>query len=190
VDLLSRRATTGRRAFTDQGRGHRGALPHATEQAGRDLHAGADELLKRASVANLGAVGFCFGGGMTWNLLQAGPGQEKRLKVAVPFYGPAPAAPDFAGSNAAVLAIYGALDTRVDASRDAITQALEKAGLRHEIVTYDGANTPSTTTPDPATTPRPPRPPPRNCSTGWTGTWRARPRRRASRARRVSRARR
>jgi carboxymethylenebutenolidase len=111
-----------------------------TEQLITDLHAGADELLRRADVHNLGAVGFCFGGGMTWNLLQAGPGQETRLRAAVPFYGPAPAQPDFTGSKAAVLAIYGALDARVDASRDAIAQALDRAGLRHELVTYDGAD--------------------------------------------------
>jgi carboxymethylenebutenolidase len=140
VDLLSRAGHDGTAGFTDQAAATGVLSRTPTEQLVADLHAGADELLKRASLANLGAVGFCFGGGMTWNLLQAGPGQEKRLKVAVPFYGPAPAAPDFAGSNAAVLAIYGALDTRVGASRDAITQALEKAGLRHEIVTYDGAD--------------------------------------------------
>jgi carboxymethylenebutenolidase len=62
------------------------------------------------------------------------------LRAAVPFYGPAPAQPDFTGSRAAVLAMYGALDTRVDASRDAIKAALEKADLHHAVITYDGAD--------------------------------------------------
>jgi carboxymethylenebutenolidase len=140
VDLLSRAGHDGTAGFADQAAATGVLSRTPTEQLVADLHAGADELLKRADVDNLGVVGFCFGGGLTWNLLQAGPGQEKRLKVAVPFYGPAPAQPDFTGSKAAVLAIYGALDARVDSSRDAIQQALEKAGLRHEIVTYDGAD--------------------------------------------------
>lgn len=140
VDLLSRAGHDGTAGFTDQAAATGVLSATPTEQLVTDLHAGADELLKRADVDHLGVVGFCFGGGMTWNLLQAGPGQETRLRAAVPFYGPAPAQPDFTGSKAAVLAIYGALDTRVDASRDAITRALEKAGLQHEIVTYDGAD--------------------------------------------------
>jgi carboxymethylenebutenolidase len=140
VDLLSRAGHDGTAGFTDQAAATAQLAATPTEQLLADLHAGADELLRRSNVPNLGAVGFCFGGGMAWNLLQAGPGQEKRLKVAVPFYGPAPAAPDFTGAKAAVLAIYGALDARVDATRDAIKQALEKADLRHEIVTYDGAD--------------------------------------------------
>ena len=48
---------------------------------------------------------------------------------------------DFAGSpNAAVLAVYGELDQRVNASRDAATAALEKAGLTHQISTFPGAD--------------------------------------------------
>ncbi len=61
-------------------------------------------------------MGFCFGGGMTWNLLQAGPGQEKPLRAAIPFYGPGPETPDFTGSQAAVLGMYAGEDERVNAS--------------------------------------------------------------------------
>ncbi|MDO2381542.1 dienelactone hydrolase family protein, partial [Rhodococcus electrodiphilus] len=43
-------------------------------------------------------------------------------------------------SRAAVLAIYAELDQRVNASRDAATAALERAGLAHEVVTYPGAD--------------------------------------------------
>ncbi|WP_394836512.1 dienelactone hydrolase family protein [Pendulispora rubella] len=38
------------------------------------------------------------------------------------------------------LLVYGALDTRVNASRPAAQAALEQAALPHEIVTYDGAD--------------------------------------------------
>ena len=52
-------------------------LPRAApvEQLLADL-AGIDELQSRVPDANVGVVGFCFGGGMTWNLLDAG---EERL---------------------------------------------------------------------------------------------------------------
>ena len=59
------------------------------------------------------AVGFCFGGGMVWQLLASG---EPQLAAAVPFYGPLPDNPDFSGSKAAVLAFYAALDDRVTSS--------------------------------------------------------------------------
>ena len=102
-----------------------------------DMKAGIDELERRTPEAKVGAVGFCFGGGMVWTLLASG---EPRLAAAAPFYGPLPDGADFAGSpNAAVLGVYGEQDERVNASRDAAKLALEKAGLTHEIVTFPGA---------------------------------------------------
>jgi carboxymethylenebutenolidase len=102
-----------------------------------DLRAGIDELERRAAGVKVGAVGFCFGGGMSWQLLQVG---EPRLAAVVPFYGPAPDDPDFSGSDAAVLGVYAELDARVNASRDRAQAALEAAGLEHEIVTYPGVD--------------------------------------------------
>jgi carboxymethylenebutenolidase len=66
-----------------------------------DLRAGLDELERQAPGAPLAVIGFCFGGGMSWQLLAAG---EPRLAAAVPFYGPFPAVADVTGSpNAADL---------------------------------------------------------------------------------------
>jgi carboxymethylenebutenolidase len=102
-----------------------------------DLRAGIDELQRRAPGAGIGVVGFCFGGAMTWNLLDAG---DDRIAAAIPFYGPAPEEPDFTGSKAAVLAVYAGLDERVNASRDRAVAALEDAGLVHEVRTFEGAD--------------------------------------------------
>jgi carboxymethylenebutenolidase len=136
IDLLSEEGGTAR--FTDpaEATAALNAAPPARFVA--DMKAGVDELLRRVSSHKPGAVGFCFGGGMVWSLLASG---EPRLGAAAPFYGPLPDNADLAGSRgAAVLAVYAELDDRVNASRDAATAALEKAGLTHEIVTFPGAN--------------------------------------------------
>lgn len=115
------------------------ALGQATaERMIGDLRAGLDELARRAPGAKLGVMGFCFGGGMTWQLLAAG---EPRLAAAVPFYGPCPADADFSGSpGAAVLAVYAGLDDRVNATQGAARAALEAAGLTYEVRVFDGVD--------------------------------------------------
>jgi carboxymethylenebutenolidase len=85
----------------------------------------------------LATIGFCFGGGMVWRLLAAG---ERRLSAAAPFYGPFPEDGDLGGAKAAVLAVYGGLDTRVNATRDAAKAAVESARLRHAFVTFTDAD--------------------------------------------------
>jgi carboxymethylenebutenolidase len=107
------------------------------ERFAADMRAGVAELARRVPDAKIGAVGFCFGGGMTWLLVDSG---EPRLAAAVPFYGPLPDNADMAGTKAAILGVYAEQDDRVNASRDAATAALERAGLTHEIVTYPGVN--------------------------------------------------
>jgi len=102
-----------------------------------DMRSGIDELQRRVPNQKIGMIGFCFGGGMTWTLLAAG---EPRLAAAAPFYGPTPANPDFSGSKAAVLAVYGALDARVNGTRDAAVSALQAAGLTFEVKEYPDAN--------------------------------------------------
>jgi carboxymethylenebutenolidase len=136
IDLLS--AEGGTAKFTDpaQATAALNAAPPARFMA--DLRAGVEELLRRVPDRKPAAVGFCFGGGMVWSLLASG---ESRLGAAAPFYGPFPDNADLSASRStAVLGVYAALDTRVNASRDAARAALEKAGHPHEIVTYDNAN--------------------------------------------------
>jgi carboxymethylenebutenolidase len=134
VDLLSSQGGTGQ--LKDPAAAPTALANTPPEQLVADLRAGIDELEKRVPNAKIGVVGFCFGGGMTWNLLQAG---EDRLAAAVPFYGPAPESPDFSNAKAAVYAIYGEQDERVNASRDRAESALKAAGLTYEIQTFAGA---------------------------------------------------
>jgi carboxymethylenebutenolidase len=134
VDLLS--AQGGTASLEDPAAAPTTLANTPPEQLVADLQAGIDELERRVADAKVGAVGFCFGGGMTWNLLQAG---EQRLAAAVPFYGPAPENPDFSHAKAAVLAIYGEQDERVNASRERAEAALKAAGLTYQIRTFAGA---------------------------------------------------
>jgi carboxymethylenebutenolidase len=136
IDLLSGQGGTG--AFTDPAAATAALSKIAPEEFVANLKSGVDELARRVPDHKLAAVGFCMGGGLVWQLLAAG---EPRLAAAVPFYGPAPDNPDFAGSRgAAVLAFYGALDQRVTSTEPVVRAALEKAGMVHDLVTEPDAN--------------------------------------------------
>ncbi|MDT7573733.1 MAG: carboxymethylenebutenolidase, partial [Pseudonocardiales bacterium] len=131
-DLLSRAGGTA-------------AAPDATAALGNisgtdlvaDLRSGLDELGRRHPGVPQAAVGFCFGGGMVWQLLDAGAGN---LAVAVPFYGPVPDNPAFSGNRAAVLGIFAELDSRVNAGMGRADTALTAAGMTHEFVTVPGVD--------------------------------------------------
>jgi carboxymethylenebutenolidase len=136
IDLLSEEGGTA--TFSDPAAATAALAKAEPERFIADLRSGLDELARRTPGRKLAAVGFCFGGGLVWRLLAAG---EPRLSAAVPFYGPAADSGDFAGSrNAAVLGIYAALDTRVNASEPQARAALEKAGLVFELVTEPDAD--------------------------------------------------
>jgi carboxymethylenebutenolidase len=116
-----------------------GALRSASEDdLVAEMKAALDELAKRASGQKIGAIGFCFGGGMVWQLIKDG---DARIAAAAPFYGTTPdSGADFTRSKAAVHAVYAELDDRVNATRATATKALEDAGLTHKIVTYPGVD--------------------------------------------------
>jgi carboxymethylenebutenolidase len=136
IDLLSARGGTATFADPAEATAALGEIPD--EDAIADLKSGVDELQRRVGEKKVAAVGFCMGGGYVWRLLASG---EPRLAAAVPFYGPTPDNPDFAGSkNVAVLGIYAAQDQRVNASEPVARAALEKAGLVFELVTEPDAN--------------------------------------------------
>ncbi len=134
IDLLSEEGGSDTLA---QGEVQAALSRASTERLVGDMKAGLDELSRRVSGAKLGAIGFCFGGGMVWALLDTG---DPRLAAAIPFYGPAPAEPDFSGNTAAVLGVYAELDDRVNASRATADAALTAAGLEHEMKVYPGVD--------------------------------------------------
>ena len=103
-----------------------------------EMRAAIDEIERREPDAKIGAIGFCFGGGMIWELVQSG---DERLAAAAPFYGTTPdRGADFTKSKAAVLGVYAEKDARVNATRDEAEAALKEAGLTHEIVTFPGVD--------------------------------------------------
>jgi carboxymethylenebutenolidase len=135
IDLLS--AEGGTKSFADEFEAMAALGAVAPSRFVADMKAGVTELRRRVPGKKVAAIGFCFGGGMTWLLLAS---KEPRLAAAVPFYGPFPDAGTLTGSNAAVLGVYAELDARVNASRAAARTALRTAGLKHAIVTFPGVD--------------------------------------------------
>ncbi len=135
VDLLSEEGGTGN--FQDPAQATAALAGIPPERFTHDLNSAVAELKLRAPGQKVGMVGFCFGGGLVWQLLASG---ALGVSAAVPFYGPLPPNPDFAGSKAAVLAIYAALDSRVTGSQPAAKAALDHAGLVNEFVVEPNAD--------------------------------------------------
>ena len=84
----------------------------------------------------LGMVGFCFGGGMTWLVATQAPG----LKAAVPYYGPNPPLEGVANIEAAVHAMYGENDQRINAGIPAIEDEMKRNNKVFEKMIYPGAS--------------------------------------------------
>ncbi|MDR7166584.1 carboxymethylenebutenolidase [Nocardia kruczakiae] len=134
VDLLSEEGGTA--SFTDPAAATAALSKAPQDRLLADLQSGMAELGRRVPGKKLGATGFCFGGGLTWLLLTHG---TRELAAATPFYGPYPEGGEITTASA-VLAVYGALDKRVDATRPAAEAALNRAGVPHEIFVADDAN--------------------------------------------------
>jgi carboxymethylenebutenolidase len=85
----------------------------------------------------LGAVGFCFGGGIV-NTLAVRLGSE--LSAGVPFYGAQPSAADAAKIKAPLLLHYASLDTRLTGGWQAYEAALKANNATYTGYVYEGAN--------------------------------------------------
>jgi carboxymethylenebutenolidase len=100
-----------------------------------DLLAAVPHLASRPECSGrVGAIGFCFGGGMVNTMAVRIP----ELAAAVPFYGAQPSAADTAKIKAALLIHYAAYDPRIDAGWPAWKEALDKHRVRYREYTYPG----------------------------------------------------
>ena len=84
----------------------------------------------------VGMTGFCFGGGITWDVAT----QLPELRAAVPFYGRAPELTQIPNIQAAVLVVYAELDSRITGGRDLVETALQEAGTTYQINVYPGVD--------------------------------------------------
>ena len=90
-----------------------------------------------ASNGKVGAVGFCWGGGMV-NQTAIHAGAD--LAAGVAFYGRTPEPSDVAQIKAKMLLHYAGLDERINAGIDGYKAALEAAGVDFRIEMYEGVN--------------------------------------------------
>lgn len=136
VDLLSRNGGTDRVTDPAQVSGMLGqAWP---EDLVADLNAGIKFLKTQPSVRQdrIGALGFCFGGGYTLRLATA----NKEVRAAAPFYGPNPPLESIPNTEAAILAIYGETDSRINTGIPQVEAALKSANRTFELKIYPGVN--------------------------------------------------
>jgi carboxymethylenebutenolidase len=148
-DVARRLGTSGYMAFAPDGLTSVGGYPGDEEKGVQlfgtvdrtkmteDFVAAANWLKSRPdSTGRLGAVGFCYGGGIANTLAVRVPD----LRAAVPFYGAVPAAADIPKIKAAILAHHGELDTRLAATWPAYDAALTENKVPHEGYIYPKAN--------------------------------------------------
>ena len=88
------------------------------------------------STGTLGAVGFCFGGGMVNTLATRMP----RLAAGVPFYGAAPPLDEVPKIKAALLLHFAAVDPGINAGWPAYETALKANGIKYTAYVYPGTN--------------------------------------------------
>ncbi|MEZ5863230.1 MAG: YghX family hydrolase [Geminicoccaceae bacterium] len=148
-DVARRLAKAGYLAFAPDGLTPLGGYPGNDEQ-GREMQQQLDgaklmadffaafEFLRdhEASTGKVGAVGFCYGGGVCNALAVAYPD----LAASVPFYGRQPAVEDVPAIQAPLLLHYAGLDERINAGWEAYGAALEANGKEFTVYFYPDVN--------------------------------------------------
>lgn len=149
-DVARRLGAAGFVAFAPDGLTSVGGYPGNDEAGGKlfgtvdrmkmaeDFIAAARWLKGRADVTGrIGAVGFCFGGGVT-NMLAVRLGAD--LSAAVPFYGAQATAADAAKIKAPLLLQYAELDTRINGGWPAYEEALKANHVPYTVYFYEKTN--------------------------------------------------
>ena len=149
-DVARRLATSGFMAYAPDGLTSVGGYPGDEEKAAamfgpvdkpkmtEDFLASARWLQGRSDcTGKLGAVGFCFGGGIVNTLaVRLGSG----LSAGAPFYGAQPSAADTARIKAPLALHYAGLDQRINAGWPAFDDALKTNNVTHTGYIYEGVN--------------------------------------------------
>ena len=147
-DVARRLAVEGYLALAPDALAPVGGYP-GNDDDGRRLQAGLDQgklaadmlnsarFLKTHALSNgrLGAVGFCWGGGMV-NRLAVALGDD--LQAGVPFYGAPPELAQVKNIKAPLLLHFAEHDARINALWPAYEAALKAAGVRYEAFRYPG----------------------------------------------------
>lgn len=148
-DVVRRCAKAGYLAFGPDGLSPIGGYP-GTDEAGREMQRSMDreKLMEdffaaftflrqhEGSTGKVGAVGFCYGGGVCNALAVAFPD----LAASVPFYGRQPAEPDVASIKAPLMIHYAGLDERVNAGWPEYSKALRDNQKAFSVHFYPGVN--------------------------------------------------
>ena len=124
---------------TDHKKHHTGLLNKDRERM-RALLAGALKTAreKGANTNNAVAMGYCFGGAAVLELARSGAD----LKGFVTFHGglETPAEQNYSKAKGKILVLHGTADSSVTMEHFAkLAGELEKAGVKHEMITYSGA---------------------------------------------------
>jgi len=149
-DVARRAAVAGFLALAPDGLAPVGGYP-GNDDEGRELQGKLDPAKLRQDMINsaqylklhalssgkLGAMGFCWGGGMV-NQLAVALGAD--LHAGVPFYGAAPAAADVPKIKAPLLIQYAANDPRINAMWPEFETALKANKVRYTMHMYKNAN--------------------------------------------------
>ena len=87
------------------------------------------------STGKVGAVGFCFGGGVVNRMATDSP----ELDAAVPYYGAQPVADKVAAIKAPLLLQYAGMDDNINKGIEAFEAALKAGNKRYTKYMYEGA---------------------------------------------------
>ena len=148
-DVARRTAAAGFMALAPDGLTPLGGYP-GTDEEGREMQRTLDreklmedfiaafEFLRDhdGSTGKVGAVGFCYGGGVCNALAVAYPD----LAASAPFYGRQAAAEDVPAIQAPLMIHYAGLDDRINAGAEAYSTALEDAGKQFSVHYYKDVN--------------------------------------------------
>jgi carboxymethylenebutenolidase len=147
-DVARRLAIEGFHAFAPDFLTPQGGTPQDPDQA-RDMIAKADMPKVVSSTAaviasfkakspslKVGAVGFCWGGGVVNTLATTTPA----LDAGVVFYGVAPKVEDVSKIKASLIMHHASLDARVNATLPPYEAALKAANIAYQLYMYEGVN--------------------------------------------------